>query len=164
MRDANGKWGNGVSNTPIAKEQPIKRTEEGSDRVKGSANGSSSNHNDSNGNGTQNGGSTSSTNNNGSSSKQDHTKVVVKIREKKVSFKDQSDISQWKQAMCSLMVWQRNFRSGLIVEIVEVLECPNNFYCIMQQINGIDMFEFLHRLKIVDDQSKAVFICKLLSK
>jgi len=88
-------------------------------------------------------------------------KVVVKIREKRVSFKDSSDISQWRKAMCNLMIYQCHFKSGFVAEVVDILEDSSNFYVLMEMVNGIDLFEFLHRLKIVDDQARAVFLCKV---
>ena len=63
--------------------------------------------------------------------------------------------------MSNLLGWQRSFTSGFVAEMIDVLEDEKNFYAIMQLINGIDLFEFMHRLKIVDEQAKAVFITKV---
>jgi len=88
-------------------------------------------------------------------------KVVVKIREKDVSFKDNADIQSWTSTMTDLMRWQRNFKSGFVAEMIDILEDSSSFYAITQLVHGIDLFEFIHKLKIVDEQAKAVFICKV---
>jgi len=68
------------------------------------------------------------------------TEVVIKVRAKKHSFKDNEE-KEWRistQFMLNLP------RSGNIAQIYEVLEDVENYYVVMEKCPGQDLFESLH--------------------
>mmetsp|Transcript_3405 Transcript_3405/g.8000 ORF Transcript_3405/g.8000 Transcript_3405/m.8000 type:complete len:344 (+) Transcript_3405:149-1180(+) len=90
----------------------------------------------------------------------DGMKVVIKIREKLVSFKDANDISTWKLAMENLLNWQEHFGEH-IAGLYDLFEDATAYYVVMELVNGLDLFEFIHHVKIQDDGQKLLFVKKV---
>ncbi|CAD7939944.1 unnamed protein product [Amoebophrya sp. A120] len=90
----------------------------------------------------------------------DGVKIVVKIREKLVSFKDSNDITTWKQSMENLLNWQDHFGEH-IAGLYDLFEDATAYYVVMELVNGLDLFEFIHHVKMQDEGIKLLFVKKV---
>jgi len=92
----------------------------------------------------------------------DGRRYAVKIRDKLVSFKDAIDVSTWRESMGYLLVLQDDEAFGKhVARIHELLEDQRNYYVIMELVDGIDLFEFLHSCRSLDLDMMALFFRKV---
>lgn len=80
--------------------------------------------------------------------------VVVKIRNKRISFKDEQDITDWKHNMEIVMNMPVK-RTFFIARIYDICENQTDFYVIMEAVSGEDLFEYCAREKLYRRPDKA---------
>lgn len=78
---------------------------------------------------------------------QDDRNVVVKIREKDVSFKDQQDIDEWRHTMEIFLNFDESFRNDYVAKLSDCLEDGECYYQVMEEVQGPDLFEYLQKEK-----------------
>jgi len=74
----------------------------------------------------------------------DKTDVVIKVRDKRKSFRGHTDESSWRlftESFLKLPLFQN------VARVFEVLEDKENYYIIMEKLDGSDLFEILAESK-----------------
>eukprot|EP00928_Gymnodinium_smaydae_P009167 TRINITY_DN13394_c0_g2_i4.p1 TRINITY_DN13394_c0_g2~~TRINITY_DN13394_c0_g2_i4.p1 ORF type:complete len:320 (+),score=64.01 TRINITY_DN13394_c0_g2_i4:245-1204(+) len=68
----------------------------------------------------------------------DNVEVVIKVRDKSNSFKRGSDEREWR---CTTEIQLNMPKNDTLCEYLEVLETKDNYYVVMEKVDGRDLFE-----------------------
>lgn len=108
--------------------------------------------------------------------KSDGKEVIIKLRNKQKSFKDEVEISEWVATMKLLYYIsggkEQEKKPGnlqLIANLVDIIEDKDNYYAVMERVVGRDLFDYFVQEKIYEKDYKlklakkmALIICQSL--
>lgn len=111
--------------------------------------------------------------------KSDGKKVVIKRRSKKSSFKDSSEVTEWilvmkvlyhisggkeqEKSESSSDGSSRRGRLKYVANLVDIIEDEDNYYAVMEHVQGRDLFDFFVQEKVYT-QPKRIQIARHLCK
>jgi serine/threonine protein kinase len=97
----------------------------------------------------------------------DNLQVVIKIRDKTTSFKDDEDVTTWIDIMEHLYsIGRKDQKSNhpgihFVCQIHDLVEDQSAHYVVMQKMNGLDLFEFTHRSRLHEARNKPALVKKI---